>query len=120
MKISAIFQDLAKVLTATGNSISMKLESQMPGQLPAKMHAFLNVTAVSGGTPSLTMKLQYSYDAANWTDVPSGAMSAITAVGIRELNSVSPTGPARFYRWVATISGTTPSFTFDMTVYFTD
>src|SRR3972149_4955461 len=120
MKLLGQFQDIAKLLTATANGSTLKLEDQMAGQVPTKVHAFLKVTAVSGTTPSLTMKLQYSYDNSTWTDVPSGAMSAITAVGIKELNAVATIGAARFYRWVATISGTTPSFTFDMNVVFSD
>src|SRR3989304_6018125 len=119
MKLLGQFQDVAKILTATTNGSTLKLEDQMAGQVPAKVHGFLKVTAVSG-TPSLTMKLQYSYDNSTWTDVPSGAMSAITTTGIRELNGVAAVGVARFYRWVATISGTTPSFTFDINVLFSD
>ncbi len=102
--------------TATINGTAQNINTFGP-IIAGKVSAFMDVTAVSGTTPSLTLKLQYSYNGTNWTDLTSGAMSAITAAGVRELNGVTWAGAAPYVRYVATISGTTPSFTFNLTIY---
>lgn len=73
--------------------------------------AYLNVTAATGTTPSLTVKLQDSPDGVTWYDIPSGAFTAATAVGTQRL-TVSNIGP--LLRAVSTVTGTTPSFTVDL------
>lgn len=72
----------------------------------------LHVTAASGTTPSMTVKFQDSGDGTNWVDIPSGAFTAATAAGSQRLvlNNVG-----NLVRAVATITGTTPSFTFRVT-----
>lgn len=75
--------------------------------------AYLNVTAASGTTPSMTVKFQDSPDGTIWTDVATGAFSAVTTTGASSL-VLSNVGP--FLRAVETITGTTPSFTFDLKV----
>lgn len=69
----------------------------------------LDVTAVSGTTPSLTVTVETSHDGTTW--VSAGAFAAITAVG-SERKAFS--GLRDFVRGVAAISGTTPSFTFSV------
>lgn len=78
----------------------------------SKLVCHLNVTAVSGTSPSMTVKLQDSSDGTNWVDIPSAAFTAATATGTQRL-VVSDVGT--MVRAVATITGTTPSFTFDLT-----
>lgn len=75
--------------------------------------AQLNVTAASGTTPSLTVKIQHSLDGVTWFDVSGGAFTAATAAGsqLLALNSVA-LGDNLRVSW--TISGTTPSFTFEV------
>lgn len=65
------------------------------------------LSSVTGTTPSYTLKLQESQDGSNWTDVPSGAFSAITAAGNAELSLTGPFDDN--IRVYATVSGTTPS-----------
>lgn len=77
----------------------------------SKIACYLNVTVVSGTSPTLDVKLQDSSDGVNWVDIPSGAFTQATATGVKRL-VVSDVG--RYVRAVATIGGTTPSFTFDV------
>lgn len=67
----------------------------------------LSVTAVSGGTPSMTVNVQTSGDGSAWSTVDSFA--AVTGVTTQRL-VVSPLD--RYVRAQWTITGTTPSFTF--------
>jgi hypothetical protein len=75
-----------------------------------EMIVFLNVTAVSGTTPSMTVKMQTSDDGGTtWYDIPGGAFTAATAA-TTQLLSFTAFGDT--VRCVSTISGTTPSFTY--------
>lgn len=75
--------------------------------------AYLNITAVSGTTPTLVVKFQDSPDGTIWVDIPSGAFSSQTAAATLSL-AIANVGP--FVRAVQTITGTTPSFTYDLKV----
>jgi hypothetical protein len=80
----------------------------------------VNVSAVSGTTPSLTVNFQIcdgnaSAAPSNANCVTHTAGSAITATGLQVIKV------DHFSRWTTlnyTISGTTPSFTFTATGYF--
>jgi hypothetical protein len=70
----------------------------------------LVVTAASGTTPSMTLSVEWSNDGTNWgTADPTDVFPAMTAAG-RRFKHV--TVKARLFRFVWTISGTTPSLTF--------
>jgi hypothetical protein len=75
------------------------------------VEVLVNVTAVSGTTPSLTPKLQVSQDGVNWFDAVTG--SPMTATGTQRLATQSL---AAYGRLFYTVSGTTPSFTLANTV----
>jgi hypothetical protein len=80
--------------------------------------ATLHVSAVSGTTPSLTVKLQHSDDDGvgdPWADVTGGAFAAKTEVG-GEFIEFSGT-LKRYVRVVTTVSGTSPSFTYNVAVH---
>ncbi len=66
----------------------------------------LTVTAVSGGTPSLTVTLETSADGITWTS--AGSFPARTTVGSDRRVF---TGLDHFVRAAWTVAGTTPSFT---------
>ena len=72
---------------------------------------YLNATAVTGTTPSMTVTLQDSPDGVTWYNIASGAFNALTAAGSQRL---VVTNVGYFIRAIATISGTTPSFTVDL------
>ena len=83
---------------------------------------FVAVTAVSGTTPTLVVKLQESYDGTNWVDIPGAVTPTINANGTYVLtvypgvaavaNQSVPLPLPRLWRCVWTIGGGTPSFTF--------
>lgn len=78
-----------------------------------RLRAQLNVTAVTGTTPSMTVVLESTLDGTNWDTL--GSFAAKTAVG-REVITVNPVIGRRLRaRW--TITGTaTPTFTFSVLI----
>ena len=93
------------VLAASGDSTVFVADTK-------DLVCHLHVTAASGTTPSLTVKFQDSGDGTNWVDIPSAAFTAATAASNQRLvvNNVGT-----MVRAVATVSGTTPSFTVTLT-----
>lgn len=87
----------------------------------------LNITAVSGTTPTLDVKLQWQdpIDPAVFVDIPSAAFAQKVAAGTDALlvypgtvevaNKKVSNVVGASWRVVATIGGTTPSFTFSLT-----
>lgn len=116
--------DTSSAKTATGNGATGTNHNFRGAEI------FVNVTAVSGTTPTLTVRLQESYDGTNFRDVDTTNLqtASITATGIAKLvvypgiataanaslNSVLP----RTFRLAWTIGGTTPSFTFASWINF--
>mgnify|MGYP000662092966 CR=1 FL=1 len=88
----------------------------------------VNVSATSGtDTPTLTVKLQMQdIVSSSWMDIPGAVTSGITATGLTALTvypglTVSANAKIDFplprtYRVVGTITGSTPSFTFSVSV----
>lgn len=85
--------------TATGVAIGDK----------GTLRLLLDVTAASGTSPTIDVAVQTSYDNSTWRAVASFAQ--LTAAGSERK---SFTGIDRYARIVATIGGTTPSFTFSV------
>lgn len=74
------------------------------------LSVLLDVTAVSGTGPSMTVSVQWSHDGVNWfTADPVDAFTAITATGkvIKQFTAKGLYGRLNY-----AITGTTPSFTF--------
>ena len=69
---------------------------------------FLDVTAASGTTPSMTVSIETREGAA---DTPATVASFAAKTGVASERKRF-TGLSKECRYVATISGTTPSFTF--------
>jgi hypothetical protein len=79
------------------------------------IRAQLNVTAITGTTPSLTVFIEDSVDGgATWAVV--GTFTAVTAAGAQTISVAGPFGDQLRVRWA--ITGTTPSanFAVDWTV----
>lgn len=95
-------------LTASGNGTARNLGAVAANQ---KLYAALHVLAVSGATPSLTVKIQ--------SDDASGFLSPIdriifaqaTAIGAQYATPVAGPITDNWWRVAYTIGGTTPSFT---------
>jgi hypothetical protein len=92
------------VITATGNGPAVRTDNK------GTIRASLDVTAASGTTPSLTAKLQTSFDGTTWRDV----VSFTAATGVTSERKSFP-GIDRYVRAAWTVSGTTPSFTAGIT-----
>jgi hypothetical protein len=76
---------------------------------------YANVSAASGTTHTLDVKLQGSNDGASWTDIPGAAITQITGTA----NSAATSGPVpyEYVQAVATVGGTgSPSVTFAASV----
>jgi benzoyl-CoA reductase/2-hydroxyglutaryl-CoA dehydratase subunit BcrC/BadD/HgdB len=91
----------ATAVTATGNSPVFVLPSAN-----GVLEVLVNVSAISGTSPSLTPTLQVSNDGANWFTAASG--SAMTSVSTQRLACQTLCGYARV---AFAVSGTTPSLT---------
>ena len=77
-----------------------------------ELTVYIDVTAVSGTTPSMTVTYQISPDGVNFYDHTPGA--AITATGKQSIRI--PTNIGAFGRLSYAITGTAPSFTFSAAV----
>lgn len=74
------------------------------------------VTAQSGTTPTLDIKLQDSFDSGTtWQDTGIAIPQITTTTGTFQVRSTLPLAP--LVRAVCTIGGTTPSYTFALTIY---
>ena len=112
---SALILNQTAAATATFNGASTALR---PGNdsIPDFQHefavVFTSTVANAASTPSLTVKLQTSWDGTTWLDVV--AATAITADGTNsEYKSIAALKLGPFVRAVATISGTV-SYTGDV------
>lgn len=99
--------------TATANGAGMMLSGDAE-----YVSVLVATTAVSGTTPTLDLKLQWSNDGGQtWADAqPVDSFTQITATG----NAVKVfQAKGTWMRLVYTIGGTTPSFTFSATAVST-
>ena len=110
--------------TATVNSVDVTKPIGAAGLL-----LILNISAVSGSTPTLNVKLQ-SKDpiSGNYVDVPGAAFAQQNSTGTLQLvvhpavaavaNVAIAQGVGHTFRAVATIAGGTPSFTFSLSGHY--
>src|SRR5262249_62004949 len=91
--------------TATGNSGALGFDFS-----GSNLELLIDVTAVSGTSPSLTPSVEWSMDGGTtWAQAdPADVMTAITAVGtkVKEFSAEAPV-----FRGVWALSGTPPRFT---------
>ena len=84
----------------------------------------VKVTAASGTSPTLAVKVQGSVNGTDWYDIPGATTANITGVSVTHLivcrdatvvanQAISQPLP-RLWRVYWTIGGTTPSFTFSV------
>ena len=73
----------------------------------------LDSAAGTGTTPTLDVKLQSSPDNSTWTDA-GVAFTQVTTVASQQIQAIQVDKLQRYVRPVATIGGTTPSFTFSL------
>lgn len=97
---------LSAARTTSGNA------GAVPSGPYGTLRLTLDITAVSGTTPSMTVTIETSPDGTtNWTTIGTPFAAQTGVANIRKV----VTGADRFVRASYTITGTTPSFTFSVT-----
>lgn len=77
-----------------------------------RLNLLVNVSAVGGVSPSITLAVQWSHDGTTFFAAdPADTFAAMTAVG-GAVKTFTIKGP--FYRLVWTLAGTAPSITFSV------
>lgn len=90
--------------TATGQSSAFEVGRH------DELAVLVDVTAVSGTTPSMTVNVEWSHDATTW--FVADPADAFTAISTASKKVKTFTVKGLYARLNFTISGTTPSFTF--------
>lgn len=121
MESATVFSSAAR--TASENS-SDQVNSSWRG-----VRLFLHISASSGTTPTLDLKIQVKDPVSSqYIDLPGGSFAQKTGTGTDELtvfpgiaavaNRAVSQCLGRTWRVVATIGGTTPSFTFSVAAQY--
>lgn len=98
----------ARTETLTGDAVDVR-------DLEGPLLVVQTAGAGAGDTPTLDGKLQDSADGSTgWADVSGAAFSQVVDAAAVEKIVVNPTGTRGYLRYVGTIDGTTPSFTFSV------
>jgi hypothetical protein len=101
-----LFASAARTATANGTAVAL-------GDL-GTLRLFLDVTAASGTTPTLDVTVETSYDGSTgWRAISASGSAFTQATGVTSQRR-SFVGCDRYVRAVATIGGTSPSFTFSL------
>ena len=106
---------MARVFTALTSAARTASGSVDIGGIPEgqkELLVYIDVTAASGTSPSMTVTYQSSYDGTNFYDNTAGV--AITAAGRQLIKIPNTTGS--YGRLSYALSGTSPSFTFSAVV----
>lgn len=101
-----LFPAAARTASANGSSVNLAGYAD-PGE--REMLAYLDVGAASGTSPTLDVRLQDSADGTTWADISGAAFAQKTGVA---QETIYFSTARKFVRAVATIGGTSPSFTF--------
>src|SRR5664279_2589418 len=103
-------------LAAAGAIIATQTSPKINAGNYNKAIAYLNITAHVGATGTLDVKFQDSPTGAtgSWVDVPSGAFTQVTTSNTSTRLVLTDVGP--YLQAVQTLAGTTPSFTYDLSV----
>jgi len=77
----------------------------------------LNVTNISGTTPTLDVKIQHSHDNINWSDLFSFTqVTTVQGIQTKYVPNDTQFGFMRYLRAYYTITGTDPDYTFSVTI----
>lgn len=106
MSMRNVIGDVVLSGTRTTTTTSPAIDS---GPGVADILVMIHVTAASGTSPTLVCSVEQSNDGTSWTAIGGGTAPTLNAAGNTVCNAAVP---QRFARVVATIGGTTPSFTF--------
>lgn len=106
MSMRNVTGDAVLTGTRTATVASPRIDA---GPGVADILVLVQVTAVAGTSPTLTVSVEQSVDGVTWTAIPASAAPVMSTLGNTVCNAAVP---QQFARVVATIGGTTPSFTF--------
>lgn len=107
LTVAGASAEASSAKTATGNSASALTNAS-----GTNAHFIVNVSASSGTTPTLVVRVQIQDPVSStWVDLPGAATASITSNGATLL---SVNNLPRTYRLAWVIGGTTPSFTFSV------
>lgn len=108
------------VVTKKSSVILASAARTTTGQSPAfdegnseKLTVLVDVTAVSGTTPQLTVNVEWSHDGSTWFVADTADAFAVISAAKKVCKQFDVKG--LYVRLNYTISGTTPSFTFSAT-----
>lgn len=109
-----VFDPAATVIASAARTTSGQSAAQQAGNARS-LSVGVNASAVSGTTPTLDVRVEWSHDGTIWfAGDPADSISQMTAVG-GKVKTFTVKAPA--YRIAYTIGGTTPSFTFSASTY---
>lgn len=98
-------------LASAARTTSGSSSGNLLGSASDTLDILVNVTAVSGTSPTCALTVEWSNDGTTWAKGdPPDAFTSITAA-TTVVKSFGTKG--RWFRLVWTLGGTTPSFTFD-------
>ena len=109
LSLASLFATAAVIVTTNGAAVDVQ-------NFLGLVKIVLDSTAGTGTAPTLDIKLQDSADGTTgWTDI-SGAVFAQVTNAAASLQSIGLDieGARKFIRGVATLTGTSPSFTFSL------
>lgn len=106
--VREVVASAARTVTGTSAAISA---AALGNEAGAKLNLVVNVTAVSGTTPTLDVTVEWSHDGGTtWaTADPADSFTQVTTA-VAKVKQFTVKTPTYRLRW--TIAGTTPSFTF--------
>lgn len=96
----------AETVSANGSSVD-NLAATANGGV-----GFFHCIAASGSSPSITVKVQHSTDGSSWVDLVT--FTSAVAITKERIVVVAGTQIRRFLRSTSTITGTTPSFNYNV------
>lgn len=103
-----LFPSAARTATANGTGVDLQ-------QYSGDVAVILDSAAGTGTAPTLDVKLQDSDDNSTFADVSGATFTQVTnAAASQQKIVVNKDAARRYVRAVATIGGTSPSFTFSV------
>lgn len=107
LQLLNLFPTAARTATANGTGIDLN-------DYEGDVAIILDSAAGTGTTPTLDVKIQDSADNSTFADVSGATFTQLTTTAGREKIVINSNSTARYVRAVATIAGTSPSFTFSV------
>lgn len=106
--VRALAGPAANVATLTGEAVDIR-------DLEGPVLVTQASGAGTGTTPTLDGKLQHSLDGStSWADIPDATFAQVLEEASVQKFALNPNGTFGYIRYVGTIAGDTPSFTFSV------